>query len=1078
MLAGAVIGCGSEGNEDAKQPVPATGEFSPAPGQASLRLRMDKVVYAEGEGITVELSGASFAEDSVRIALAAPDSEDAEPLTLVRDTRTRYVSREPLRVSAGSAGTANDGELTVAPGKLIHALYFVDREALPKERADVVSDTAVLKRSPGDALEATVEPALSGGVDEDAGSKPFGTLLNEGGMPVQLATHELIYYPSDADEEARFFAETKARRLAELPLTGDAQGRRALLVEVDPAPPESLATLRGLQGDDERLLVSRKEVAGTLARVMELELDGYVVGVNPRLQSHGAPALSEPEASAVTHTMKLVAPPSVADGTCVPGSATRPCVGTVPALWAFTALWDADTRRIPAAVLDMGFAPNSDFRRPASGSFVECDMTVMAAPGYRCGRGAALGSPTVGNSFFGSRSWHGTGVVTTLGGVVNDGAGAAGVAGLVAEPMLYKYDLAGYAFEIGLGIRKATDDGAAVINISGGYPCNVVSRVGPDFDVCSAEGRAGICGVVTAAAHAAAATVCATLGPIPIIGAAACGVATGSAVLATSACVATLSFGDLRGPIAAGVGYASARGVPVVTSAGNRLSREGLPEIIRDYVNLDETRVEAWGMVPPMIPETIVVGAVNDRFQNVHFHGDRVDVWAPIESAYLAPESVTDPDSAPVRELIGGTSAAAPFVAGVVASMQALNPDLDPRSELSRSARAGNVARIRELLRSGSTTFDDAELVALGLPRDRERSRVIDPLAAVQAAARDRLPTLTGFDTSLNFSELLGTDDSPASARELTPTEAATGTILVLPGSASRDEDFYKVRVPASPAGRAYRVEVTLSVPSGRGSLSATGPGLARFSNGTRDGLDVGVSRALVPAGGELMFAVRGAEGEDNVYRVLVGEPELAVPRMEITSPASGTVVCAGASVPLQASAFIEGFPAAEVPDTAFTWYRDGSALGTGPAIFRTFNTPGDYTLELRPYAASSTLADSATLRVQDCEGAAPTASISAPAADLIDPGLVYVDGQSYAEITLVGSATDAEDGALAGASLEWRTDQTAFQPALLGTGNSVKVKLYGECFGTTHTIQLIAKDSQGNTSAPITRRIRVWTLC
>jgi len=108
----------------------------------------------------------------------------------------------------------------------------------------------------------------------------------------------------------------------------------------------------------------------------------------------------------------------------------------------FHAVWDKDEARIPLGVLDAGFAPNDDYREP----LIQCDLegdNLIAGflNGVECAPGIAVRPPTVGNSFFGTPSWHGNGVVTTAGGIINSGWGSAGVGGQVVEPMLYRYGL-------------------------------------------------------------------------------------------------------------------------------------------------------------------------------------------------------------------------------------------------------------------------------------------------------------------------------------------------------------------------------------------------------------------------------------------------------------------------------------------------------------------------------------------------------------------------------------------------------------------------------------------------------------
>lgn len=84
-----------------------------------------------------------------------------------------------------------------------------------------------------------------------------------------------------------------------------------------------------------------------------------------------------------------------------------------------------------------------------------------------------------------------------------------------------------------------------------------------------------------------------------------------------------------------------------------------------------------------------------------------------------------------------------------------------------------------------------------------------------------------------------------------------------------------------------------------------------------------------------------------------------------------------------------------------------------------------------------------------------------------------------YKDVTLVGTGMDLEDGALSGDSLVWKTDQTAIQEEVLGTGESVTVRLYSDdCFGVTHVITLEATDSSEQTTESAPRTLFIWTLC
>ncbi len=118
--------------------------------------------------------------------------------------------------------------------------------------------------------------------------------------------------------------------------------------------------------------------------------------------------------------------------------------------------------------------------------------------------------------------------------------------------------------------------------------------------------------------------------------------------------------------------------------------------------------------------------------------------------------------------------------------------------------------------------------------------------------------------------------------------------------------------------------------------------------------------------------------------------------------------------------------------------------------------------------------------------GSPPEATIVDPATDSgnSDVDLVY-DGFDmdlnlwYKDLTLEGTGPDVEDGMLTGASLVWKTNQTAIQDEVLGMGANPTVRLYSdECTGTEHLIVLEATDSDGQTTASAARRVFIWTLC
>jgi len=864
---------------------------------APIRVVLDRLVYGVADTVSVRVEvDADSAAEVIGVVLAAPVSEDIEVLTLRRAEAGVYTTdvAVPVTSALDEVIVPLDNRLALTPGETFFALYYVDATGIgvPGARENYIADMGLMRAfDPNDpnavpVAPVQVMPALAASDDElepAFGGKRVGTLARQGSVPLQLAIDELILAPRDDAELARFLAETGGTILRSAEFGAGDRAETQYLVRVDPAaaPLQDLPQLRALYGEDTLLFGSSPEALGIYALTLHYGLQGYRVGVNPRLQFQGTPVVSEQRAPGFGDTMNRLHPPAT----------------TVPDAWAFNALWDGDEARIDAAVLDMGFAPNADFRVPAGG-MRQCDLEGGSffgglLRGIECRAGIAVGPPTVGNSFFGDRSWHGTGVVTVLGGIPNNGFGATGVAGQVAVPMLYRFGLASYAFEMGLGIQQAVIDGASVINLSAGYPCRILDNADIDFNICSPGGRAALCATITVALLAATELVCASahaLAGIPFVGPfiaaplfAACAAGHAAVAAGITACHALVLAGDPRGPLGHALEFATERGVPVVSIAGNNINPDNLPPLVADIIDVDERRVEAWGIIPAMMPETIVVGAVNvaDDFRNVHYFGDRVDLWAPIESSYWHPEDIDDVTSRQTGGLIGGTSAAAPYVAGTIALMQALNPTLNPRTPgLSPAARRAIPERLRALLAETATT--NAELNAAGyVDGSGERGNVVNPFAAARAAALEVIPDFAslGYDAALNFDEDAGGADSADSAFVLAEGVTATGTILYMRGEggapAYRDEDFYRLPVAAELPPGLYVQDLRLRTPRGDlfDPLENDHPdfhlvGFGRPS-ATEDEL-LYESGPLLP-GGSTFARVRGFADNDNVYQIVYG---------------------------------------------------------------------------------------------------------------------------------------------------------------------------------------------------------------
>ena len=121
-----------------------------------------------------------------------------------------------------------------------------------------------------------------------------------------------------------------------------------------------------------------------------------------------------------------------------------------------------------------------------------------------------------------------------------------------------------------------------------------------------------------------------------------------------------------------------------------------------------------------------------------------------------------------------------------------------------------------------------------------------------------------------------------------------------------------------------------------------------------------------------------------------------------------------------------------------YLWdFGDGSPTQTTttPTTTHTYSTEGTYTASLHVRDNHGALSDAATVRI-DAGNEAPNPVIESPSADLL-----FRVGQ---QITLSGSATDPEDGALPEGSLQWEVLQhhngNHTHPVLSETGNNLTI--------------------------------------
>jgi subtilase family protein len=838
-------------------------------------IHLNRVVFTDGSDLsaTVSLAPGSGAPSEPQLVLAGGTSGDVEVVRLVPGLTPRtYVTETHVPVVGSQRRNAisGDGVFVLAPNEIFTA-FFLARpdDRLESGEHDRVVAAIGLMADPGfERSPVLIVPELAMTDDErevPEGGKQVGTIASPDGAAVQLPVDELILHPRDDTQLRRFLDHTGGEILRG---DGREEGEsRSYLIRIDTgrAAVDQLPQLRALFDEREPLLASTPDVLPIYALALQYRIQGFQVGVNPRLQYMARPHVEDH--LGVNDVM------SSNSGPASPPFA-EPVFGVQPA-WAFLALWDRDDRRIPIAFLDQGFAPNWDFRG-YPGGIAERSIDSGAS-----GPGAATAPPTVGNSFFGSRTWHGNGTVTTAAGVLNNGWGWAGTGGQVAVPLLYKMGLLNYAFEMGRAIRLAVDDGATVINISAGYPCTLVSSIGISFRVCSPGQRAAFCTAITAALFASAAAAAA----IPIVGWITGPLAFAAATAAVTACYATVVLGDPRSDMESAVDYATEHGVTIVASAGNQQRPESLGPLC-DLIACGPQDVAQWEVVPAVIPGVICAGAADptDPYANNQFFGDRVDLWAPIDEGYFGPpdvDHVVGADAQIAQTPFGGTSAAAPFIAGIIAMMQAVNPSLDPRTlELTADQRRAIPRRIRDLLVSSSTPSSSLPMNPAN-PDVARRHNLVSAIGAVRAAAAGVLPDFEGlgYDPSLGFDEATAGQehDTAANAQLIDALVGGEigGTILHIPpdvgpgGFDFLDEDWYEWRTPAA-AGVYAGGRLELRQPAGPFGAVRVNDQPGNLLSVSPDGLEETREYLIPPQFGEssLQLKVSGFHGGDNPYRL------------------------------------------------------------------------------------------------------------------------------------------------------------------------------------------------------------------
>lgn len=609
------------------------------PGQ----IYFDRIRYRTGESIfvTVNISGTMPASPPTMLeaVLSDPKIGDSERVLLYYQGGGKYASRRGVPLSLDAA-TPDNEVLEVKRGDLIYALY-----GWTGGQPGATGDLALVSGgTPSGQFTYVIDPnimygpaTLPGRTDGEP-ERPIGAVAVEGYPPVRFGTDVVIFQPRNDEEKDIFLA----RRKGTVAQSHQEQGEHAVRIDLSTQDLDDFEVLADHLGVTGKLIFSSQKAALLYNLVLEENLDGMRVTLNPLLTFAGGPEGNE-DPSIQPFDQWWANDPTI----------------QLDHAWVLSALMDIDLATANLALIDGGFRTGPDVPPLVDGWDFEDDDPDPFGPN------PASCSGTV------PCPWHGDEMWGIAGGVVNNEQNLAGTGGQVARPMFYRVGYQNWVFDTDTVIRRAADHGADVINISAGFPC----RLG-GISYCEPAVRASICAGVIAV--------------LPLLG----GllppeVLMGMSVFSLPLDVFCFNSFNPQTEITDAVAYARSRNTIVVAAAGNEVSIDGLG----DFGPFDAGEIQ---MVPCVVDGVICVGEMDSGKNNLNNWGNDVDIWGPTGL----------PASGDVTVTHGGTSGATSYMSGVVALLKAVDPSLTPSDVRSILQSTGHTSPTDPLVHHYVDVYD------------------------------------------------------------------------------------------------------------------------------------------------------------------------------------------------------------------------------------------------------------------------------------------------------------------------------------------------------------------------------------